>query len=103
LLTALTIGIAMARQGLLRTVRRTLPYIQRTSGGILAIAGLYVAYYGWYELRRLGDEDAIVDRVTGWSFDVSGWVNDVGAVPLGLVLATIVAAAAIAVASRRLS
>ena len=101
LLTALTIGIAVARQGLLRTVRRTLPYIQRISGAILAIAGLYVAYYGWYELRRLGDEDAVVDRVTGWSFDVSGWVNDVGAVPLGLVLATIVAAAAIAVASRR--
>jgi cytochrome c-type biogenesis protein len=101
LLTSLTVGIALARQGLVRTVRRALPYVQRISGGLLVVAGLYVAYYGWYELRRLGDEDVAVDRVTGWSNDVAAWVTDVGPVRLGFFLALIVAAAAIAVASRR--
>lgn len=101
LLTSLTIGIALARQGLVRTVRRALPYVQRISGGLLVVAGLYVAYYGWYELRRLGEEDAAVDRVTGWSNDVAAWVTDVGPTRLGLFLAVVVAAAAVAVASRR--
>jgi cytochrome c biogenesis protein CcdA len=103
LLTSLTIGIALARQGLLRTIRRTLPYVQRISGGLLVVAGAYVAYYGWYELRRLGEQDAAVDRVTGWSNDVAVWVNDTGPMRLGLILAVIVAAAAIVVATRRRS
>jgi cytochrome c biogenesis protein CcdA len=101
LLTGLTIGIALARQGLLHTVRRVLPHVQRISGGLLVVAGLYVAYYGWYELRRLGEEDRTVDLVTGWSNEVSVWVHDVGPTRLGLFLAVIVAAAAIAVATRR--
>jgi hypothetical protein len=101
LLTSLTIGLALARHGLLRSVRRSLPHLQRISGGLLVLAGAYVAYYGWYELHRLGDEDPIVDRVTSWSFDVGQWVNDAGPVRLGLVLSLVIAAAAIAVATRR--
>jgi cytochrome c biogenesis protein CcdA len=101
LLTSLTVGIALARHGLLRRVRRALPYMQRISGGILLVAGLYVAYYGWYELQRLGEQDAAVDRVTGWSNDLAAWVTDTGPLRLGLLLALVVAAAAIAVATRR--
>ena len=101
LLTSLTIGIALARHGLLRSVRRSLPHIQRFSGGLLVLAGAYVAYYGWYELHRLGDEDPFVGRVTGWSDEVARWVNDAGPVRLGLLLSLLVAAAAIAVATRR--
>lgn len=101
LLTSLTIGLALARHGLLRSVRRALPYLQRVSGGLLVLAGAYVAYYGWHELHRLGEEDPIVDRVTGWSFDVSRLVNDAGPLRLGLLLSLVIAAAAIAVATRR--
>lgn len=101
LLTSLTIGMALARQGLLHTVRRALPHIQRLSGALLVVAGLYVAYYGYYELRRLGEEDTAVDRVTGWSNDIAVWVTDIGATRLGLLLSVLVAAAAIAVATRR--
>lgn len=101
LLTGLTIGAALARQGLVVSVRRALPHIQRISGGLLVIAGLYVAYYGWYELHRLGDEDAAVDRVTGWSSDVAVWVTDIGPTTLGLLLAVVVAAAALLVATSR--
>jgi cytochrome c-type biogenesis protein len=101
LLTSLTIGIALARQGLVRSVRRALPHVQRISGALLVVAGLYVAYYGWYELRRLGEEDAAVDRVTGWSNDVAAFVTDVGPTTLGLLLAVVVAVAAIVVATNR--
>lgn len=102
LLTSLTIGIALARQGLVRWIRRWLPHVQRISGVLLVLAGLYVAYYGWYEQSsRFGDDDAVIDQVGGWSTEISAWINDVGAVPLGLVLAGVVAGAAVAVASHR--
>lgn len=101
LLVSLTIAIALARQGLVRSVRRSLPYIQRISGGLLVAAGLYVAYYGWYEARGRSDDDAVIARVTGWSTDVAARINDFGAVALGLILACVVAAAAVVVATRR--
>jgi cytochrome c biogenesis protein CcdA len=101
LLVALTIAIAVARQGLVRSVRRALPYVQRISGGLLVLAGLYVAYYGWYEARGRSDDDAVIARVTGWSTDVAARINDFGAVSLGLILAGVVAAAAVVVATRR--
>ena len=49
-----------------------LPYVNRIAGIFLIIAGLYVAYYGWYEVRVLRgdflDPDAsapLVDTVEG--------------------------------------
>ena len=36
-------------------VRPLLVVVPRLGGGILLSAGLYVAYYGWYELRLAGD------------------------------------------------
>lgn len=102
LLTSLAIGVALARQGLLRSMRGLLPYVQRIAGGILLLTGLYVAWYGRYELLGTTDDPA-VDRVDDWSNLVARWVNNTGALPLGLVLAVIVAAAAIMVATRRRS
>ena len=100
LLTSLTIGMALARQGLLGSVRRSLPHLQRISGGLLVLAGAYVAYYGWYELHRFGDEDPIVGRVDSWSNEVAGWINDAGPLRLGLVLSLVIATGAVAVATR---
>ena len=34
-----------------RWLRRALPYVTRASGGLLIIAGAYLAHYGWYEMR----------------------------------------------------
>jgi hypothetical protein len=39
-----------------------------------------------------GDGSSAVDVVTGWSGDISAWVNDVGSVRLGLLLALALAA-----------
>ena len=103
LLTALTVTLAMAERSLLTWLRRALPYIQRVSGALLVIAGAYVAYYGWYEIDRIGEEDAVVDRVTGWSNEITAWISDRGATQVGLVLAIVIAAAALFVAAGRRS
>ena len=95
-LLTLTVSLGMAKQGLVRRLRQALPYVNRVSGAIIVIAGLYLAHYGWYE-RRLrtgngGDGSAAVDTVTGWSADISTWVQDVGSIRLGLLLSLALAA-----------
>ena len=81
-LLVLTVSLGMARQGLVRRLRQALPYVNRVSGAIIVIAGLYLAHYGWYERRVRagdgGDGSSAVDTVTGWSGDIGDWVNDVG-------------------------
>ena len=100
LLVALTLAVALARRSIVAGLRRLLPFVQRISGGLLLVAGAYVAWYGWYERNRIGEEDPFVDRVTGWSADVSAWVQDQGGTRVGLVLALGVAAASLYVATR---
>jgi len=90
-LLALTVSLGLARQGLLRTIRRTLPYVTRASGALVAMAGAYLAHYGWYEQRAragdAGDGSPVVELVTGWSSTIANWVYDIGALRLGLLLA----------------
>jgi cytochrome c-type biogenesis protein len=89
-LLALTVSLGMAKQGLLRGLRKALPYVTRASGVLLLVAGAYLVHYGWYE-RRVRDGDLrgsrAVEIVTGWSDDIGRWVSDVGPTRLGLLLA----------------
>lgn len=90
-LLSLTVSMGLARQSLVRWLRRALPFVTRTSGLLLVVAGAYVAYYGWYERRLRSGEVAYdapaVNVVTGWSASISRWVADVGPTRLGLLLA----------------
>lgn len=89
-LLALTVSMGMARQSLVRWLRRALPYVTRVSGAVLVVAGAYLAHYGWYELRvraGKGSGSRSVDIVTGWSDSIARWVNDVGPTRLGFLLA----------------
>jgi cytochrome c biogenesis protein CcdA len=101
LLTGLTITLAVARRSLVGAIRRALPWVNRISGALLVVAGLYVAWYGVYEATRLGESDSIIEGVTGWSGDVAGWITDAGPTTVGLVLALLVGAAAVFVATAR--
>ena len=89
-LLAITVSLGMARQGIVRWLRKALPHINRVSGLLMVLAGAYLAHYGWYEQRvrdgHLG-RSSVVDRVTGWSDSVQRWVNDMGPTRLGLLLA----------------
>lgn len=61
----LTVAVALARDGVVARFRSWAPTINRVAGGLLAVAGAYVAYYGWFELRVFGGDagrDPIVDN-----------------------------------------
>ncbi len=94
-LVVLTVVVATARQGMLGTIRRVLPYVNLTAGALAALAGAYVAYYGYFELRveRGADpDDPVVDFVGG---EIAGrfnsWVADLGTAPILIAAGTVTA------------
>lgn len=99
-LMILTLAIALARQSLVGRMRRILPYVNRVSGVLLVVAGAYVAYYGWYELR-IYSGDTSAGGPARWVFDLNGrissWISDVGATRLGLLMALVIAVVVLAV------
>jgi hypothetical protein len=100
-LLALTVGMALARTSIVRVLRQVQPYIGRIAGGLVALAGAYVAYYGWLEVRlgRTGvvPDSNITDVVAGWSSDVTQWIDGVGSVRIGAVVAVLLAGTVVAV------
>lgn len=92
-IAVLTVTISMARAGLVQRLRRAGPVINRVAGALMVIAGLYVAWYGWYEIRVLRGsyDDPIIDR----ALRIQGWLAN-NAVPRDAVRATIVAVTGLA-------
>lgn len=100
LLMVLTVTLALARQGLLAWLRKAMPYIMRISGAVMLAAGAYLTWYGIYEIRLLhrGELDAAqgpVGTVTGWSSDVSNWLDGFDPLQVLLVLGLILGAVAL--------
>ncbi|MEV6527336.1 cytochrome c biogenesis protein CcdA [Longispora sp. NPDC051575] len=86
---ALAVTLAAARSALLNRLRRALPYISRTAGGLMLLAGIYVAYYGWYSYRIFtGDlrHDPIIDTFGTIQTLVSDWLTAIGPWPVLAIL-----------------
>jgi len=97
-LMVLTVAIALARQGLVSSLRSAMRWVNPVSAVLLLIAGAYVAYYGWYELRVRSDPETFAGPaqwVTDLQTDIQVWIQDIGAVRLGLVLGLLVTLAAL--------
>ncbi len=95
-LMVVTLALALARVGLVQRMKQGLQYVQRVAGGLLVLTGAYVAYYAWTEIKtNRGDlsPNGLADRTTALAADLQSWVQNVGAVRLGLVLALILAVA----------
>lgn len=89
-LMALTLAIALARQGLVRSLRSALPYVNRVAGVLLILAGAYMAYYGWYEIQVFStgtDPGGPAGTVFAWNSSISRWITNTGPLRIGLVLA----------------
>jgi cytochrome c biogenesis protein CcdA len=97
----LAVAVALAQASLVRRLRAVLPFVGRASGVLLVIAGAYVAWYGWYEIRVLGGgstSDPLVDAALAVQSTLAETADRVGPWWLAVLLA---GAAALAVAGRR--
>jgi cytochrome c-type biogenesis protein len=101
----LAVSVAFAGTAITARIRQVLPYVHRIGGGILLLAGLYVAYYGVYELRlfhaNASADDPIVDAASWLQSLLAGWVDWIGPVPVVLALFVIVGLSVTRVRARR--
>ena len=70
--------VTMTSGALVARIRGAAPIINRVSGVLLLVAGAYVAWYGWFELRILANpnaSDSVVSAVTGAQSAVTTWVS----------------------------
>ena len=101
----LTLAVALARSGVVTRFRQLLRHVNALSGALMVVAGAYMAYYGWYEirLRRKVVDDPIVDRALAVQNWLTQLVDRVGTTRLGLVAAVAVGAALLSVTGWRLT
>ena len=95
----LAIVAALAGSALTDRLRRILPMVNRIGGALLILVGLYVAYYGYYEVQLFnagGDPvDPVVAAAGRLQGALVGWVHEHGSWPwMSVLAASIVGAAA---------
>ncbi|MEV4642219.1 cytochrome c biogenesis protein CcdA [Actinoplanes sp. NPDC049548] len=102
------VAIALVRVSAVARLRRAAAYVPRAGGAVLLIAGAYVAYYGWYEIRltrdrRISGQDPVVSLASAAQHELSGLVGKLGAGRLTVLLAVLVLAALLVARRRRTS
>lgn len=90
----LATAVALAGATVTTRARRLLPYVNRLGGALLVLVGVYVGYYGIYELRvYFGNGDAhdpVIAAAGVIQQTLSGWVDTIGLPPLLAALALLV-------------
>jgi cytochrome c biogenesis protein CcdA len=93
----LAIAAATASSALVDRLRRVLPFVNRISGALLVLVGLFVGYYGVYELRlfsaKANPEDAVITSAGRLQGALAGWVHQHGVLPWAVALFVLVAGA----------
>ncbi len=97
----LAIAAATASSALAERLRRLLPFVNRISGVLLVLVGLYVGYYGFYELRlfsattsaQANSQDAVITAAGRLQGVLAGWVHQHGAWPWATALVVLVSGA----------
>jgi cytochrome c-type biogenesis protein len=100
----LAVAVALARSGFVTRFRQAMPYVSRISGALLVLAGLYVAYYGWFEIRVFSGgstEDPVVGAFTSVQGTVAAWVAGLDPVWLLVALGALVGLGAVGWWTRR--
>ncbi|MCA1671575.1 MAG: cytochrome c biogenesis protein CcdA [Actinobacteria bacterium] len=81
----LALAVATARSSVTVVMRRAGPVISWLAGVLLLVAGAYVAWYGWFELRVLAGStttDPVVSAAVGVQATIVQWISGLGAGPI---------------------
>jgi threonine/homoserine/homoserine lactone efflux protein len=105
----LAIAAASASSALADRMRRILPFVNRIGGALLVAVGLYVGYYGIYEVRLFSPmghahthpQDSVIAAAGRLQGLLAGWVHEHGAWPWVLAFALVMAVAVAAAWYRR--
>jgi cytochrome c-type biogenesis protein len=84
-------------------MRKILPYVDRVSGALLIIGGLYIAYYGYFEYRTIVRGDKVSEGPVGLVTDMSQRVTqlvDTFSTTTFVIMAILLGVAVIGIAFR---
>jgi cytochrome c biogenesis protein CcdA len=96
--TVLAVAVALARGSLVHRLRSATPVIERLSGALLVVAGAYVAWFAWFEIRVLSGRttsDPIIDAAGVVQSQLSQFIAGLGPIVLTLIAAMLVAGIAV--------
>jgi len=101
----LTLAVALARNGVVTRARRLMRHVNTLSGVLMLLAGSYMAYYGWYELRLRNGivDDPVVDRALAVQEWLSEQMSRIGETRIGLFAAITVGITVMALTGWRLT
>jgi len=88
--TITTLSLAMARGGIVRNLRKLLPYVDQIGALALLTGGAYLFIYGIYEIRTLNSPGSgtnpIVEKINELQSHLTIWISEVGGLEIGLAL-----------------
>lgn len=109
----LAIAAAAASSAVAGHLRRVLPRVNRIGGALMVLVGVYVGYYGVYEVRQLGGHhhhdhddahhgDSVIFAAGRIQDALADWVHQHGAWPWLLAFVVLLAGVLISAVYRRL-
>jgi cytochrome c biogenesis protein CcdA len=95
----LAVAAALSNVAVAERLHRIMPYLNRISGLVLVVVGLYVSYYGLYEVRLFSGnadpQDPVIAAAGRLQGAIAGWVHMQGAWPWVGALAVLAAFTAV--------
>ena len=89
-LLSLTVSLALARSSFLERMRSLVPFVDRTSGLLMVLAGIYLVVF-WLTERAGASTNRFITAVEGWSANLSNTVIELGGVRTGVLLSVVIA------------
>jgi len=91
LITTLTVTLALAQGGLLKSLRTGMKYVETASAIVMILSGLYLSWYWFNDIRDKYDDD-LTGRVLNWQERIAQYIDD-NRLVLAIVFAIIVGSA----------
>ena len=91
LITTLTVTLALAQGGLLKSLRTGMTYVETASAVVMILSGLYLSWYWFNDIRNKYDDD-LTGRVLNWQERIAQYIDN-NRLVLAIVFAVIVGSA----------
>ena len=75
LITTLTVTLAVAQGGLLKSLRSGMKYVETASAIVMILSGLYLSWYWFNDIRDKYD-DNLTGRVLNWQERIAQYIDD---------------------------
>ena len=75
LITTLTVTLALAQGGLLKSLRSGMKYVETASAVVMILSGLYLSWYWFNDIRDKYD-DNLTGRVLNWQERIAQYIDD---------------------------